>query len=126
MDKVVHFEIPVKKLKRAEGFYKEAFGWSLSQYPEMKYTIVRTVDVDDKFMPKETGAINGGMMKKTKEIKNPVITINVKNIDEALNKIKELGGKVIRDKVKVGDMGYAAYFQDTEKNILGLWENLKQ
>ena len=56
---------------------------------------------------------------------NAVITINVKNIDDAMSKIKKSGGKIIMDKFKVGDMGISAYFQDTENNILGLWQNLK-
>ena len=125
MDKVVHFEIPVDQVERAEKFYNKVFGWKLEKYPEMEYTIVRTVDVDEKMMPKEAGVINGGMMKRNDKIKNPVITINVKNIDDAMSKIKKSGGKIIMDKFKVGDMGISAYFQDTENNILGLWQNLK-
>ena len=125
MDKVVHFEVPVDDVERAEKFYNKVFGWKLNKVPEMNYTIIHTVDVDNKFMPKEVGAINGGMMKKTNEIKNPVITINVKNIDEAMNKIKEHGGKIIMDKFNVGDMGISAYFQDTEGNVLGLWQHLR-
>jgi len=27
MDKVVHFEIPVEELERAQKFYKSVFGW---------------------------------------------------------------------------------------------------
>lgn len=33
-------------------------------------------------------------------------------------------GKIVHDKFNVGDMGYAAYFKDTEGNILELWQNL--
>lgn len=125
MDKVVHFEIPVDDVERAESFYHKVFGWKLNKVPEMQYTIIHTVEIDDKNMPKELGVINGGMMKRTHEIKNPVITINVENIDEAIQKIKEHGGKIVKDKFQVRDMGIAAYFQDTEQNILGLWQNLK-
>ena len=124
MDKVVHFEIPADDVLRAAEFYKKAFGWEINAVPEMKYTIVRTVEVDDKQMPKQTGAINGGIMNRGK-IKNPVITINVANIEESAEKIESYGGKIIMNKFQVVDMGYAAYFQDTEGNILGLWQNLK-
>jgi len=34
------------------------------------------------------------------------------------------GGKIIREKMQVGDMGYAAYFKDTEGNIIGLWQKI--
>lgn len=125
MDNVVHFEIPAEDTQRAAEFCKKAFGWQIDAVPEMKYTIVRTVEVDDKFMPKESGAINGGIMNRNSVVKSPVITINVKNIEEAAEKIKQNGGEVVMQKFKVGDMGYAAYFKDTEGNILGLWEILK-
>ena len=35
-------------------------------------------------MPKEHGAVNGGMMQRSEEIKCPVLTIGVANIDEAI------------------------------------------
>ena len=50
MDKVVHFEIPVNDIKRAEKFYKSAFGWEINSIPEMKYTLVTTSPVDEKKM----------------------------------------------------------------------------
>lgn len=45
------------------------------------------------------------------------------NIDEALKKIEQNGGKVVRGKEEVGDVGYAAYFKDSEGNVVGLWQN---
>lgn len=76
-------------------------------------------------MLKNPGVINGGMLKRQEPIKNPVITINVESIDEAHKKIEAAGGKVIRDKLPVGDIGFASYFRDTEGNVVGLWENVK-
>ncbi|MBS3126345.1 VOC family protein [Candidatus Woesearchaeota archaeon] len=126
MDKVVHFEIPADEVKRAEAFYQKVFGWSVNSIPAMRYTIVRTVDVDEQFMPKEAGAINGGMLKRQEPITNPVITIQVASIDRASKKINAQGGTIVRGKMQVGDMGYAAYFKDTEGNVLGLWETIKK
>ncbi|MEK6932535.1 MAG: VOC family protein [Nanoarchaeota archaeon] len=125
MDKVVHFEIPVDEIERAEKFYSKVFGWKTTKYPKMDYTIVHTVEIDDKMMPKESGAINGGIMKRNDKVKNPVITIDVKDIDESISKVKKAGGRVVVDNFKVGDMGVSAYFQDSEGNILGLWQSLK-
>jgi predicted enzyme related to lactoylglutathione lyase len=51
-----------------------------------------------------------------------VVTIDVDDIDAALTKVGELGGKVVRAKMSVGDMGFAAYFTDSEGNLLGLWQ----
>ena len=126
MDKIVHFEIPFDDAERAKKFYSDVFAWQITPYPEMNYNIVRTVEVDDKQMPKESGAINGGMMKRGEVVKSPVLVINVANIDESIGKIKQSGGKILQDKMNVGDMGILAYFQDCEGNVLGLWQELKQ
>jgi predicted enzyme related to lactoylglutathione lyase len=91
--------------------------------PQMEYVLVGTVEVDEKGMPKEPGAINGGMLERQDPVKSPVITISVKSIDQAATTIEKNGGKVIRAKMPVGDMGFAAYFKDPEGNVIGLWQN---
>lgn len=125
MNKVVHFEIPTKDLNRAKAFYGDIFGWKLMDMPAMHYTIVQTVEVDDKQIPKESGAINGGMTADDKTAKGPVIVIDVPSIDEYIKKIEAAGGKVVAPKVHVGDMGYYARFEDPEGNVVGIWENIK-
>lgn len=127
MDKVVHFEIHFDDEKRALDFYKKVFGWEIQSIPEMSYNIVRTAETDEKTrMIKEVGAINGGMMKRDDSIKSPVITIDVKSVDESLEMIEKSGGKILKAKIAVGDMGFVGYFQDTEGNVLGLWETAKK
>ena len=123
MDKIVHFEIPADNLERAKKFYSTVFGWKMNEMPEMDYVIVQTVELDENGMPKEPGAINGGMLKREDPVKSPVVTISVKSIDEAAKTIEKNGGKMIRPKMAVGDMGFAAYFKDTEGNAIGLWQN---
>lgn len=125
MDKIVHFEIPADDISRAKDFYSLTFGWQLDDMPEgIDYTIVRTVDVDEQQMPKEPGAINGGMMKRTSDTPSPVITINVDAIDDALKKVESGGGSTVRPRTEIPGMGAFAYFRDTEGNVMGLWENL--
>jgi predicted enzyme related to lactoylglutathione lyase len=123
MGKVVHFEIPADDLARAKKFYGTVFGWTLNDFPEMEYTIARTVESDQNGIPKEAGAINGGMLQRQDPVKSPVITIDVDNMDQAAATIEKNGGKIIRPKMPVGDMGFAAYFKDTEGNVVGLWQN---
>jgi predicted enzyme related to lactoylglutathione lyase len=120
LDKVVHFEIPVDNIERAIKFYKETFDWKITPVPEMNYTLLGTVEVDQNNMPKESGAINGGMMERSFGIKGPVLTINVESIDKSIEMIQKQGGKIIQDKMEVPNIGFIAYFEDTEANILGL------
>jgi predicted enzyme related to lactoylglutathione lyase len=123
MDNVIHFEIPVSNLNRAQKFYKEAFKWKMKPMPKMSYTILWTSETDKKGMVKKPGSINGGMMMRNKMINSPVITIAVKNIDKSCKDIRNLGGKILMDKKPVGNMGFIAYFKDSEQNIIGLWQN---
>jgi predicted enzyme related to lactoylglutathione lyase len=123
MDKVIHFEIPAGDLERAKGFYGSIFGWGIEDVPEVDYTIVRTVTVDDQQMPTEPGAINGGMMQRTPQTPvSPVLTIGVVSVEDALNRIEGAGGTVVQPRTEVPGMGAFGYFTDTEGNTLGLWE----
>jgi predicted enzyme related to lactoylglutathione lyase len=123
MDSVVHFEIPADQVERAKTFYSKAFGWMLNTMPEMDYTIVTTTASDKNGIPTGPGAINGGMGKRRDPLKSVVVTIGVKDIDASLEKIKQLGGKAVGKKMPVGDMGFSAYFKDTEGNVIGLWQS---
>ena len=127
MDKVTHFEIPMDDLERAKEFYSKTFGWQIGEVPGMPYWMCNTVECDEKNMPKEMGAINGGMYKRGDQgSKTPVVVIDVKDIDASTEKIKENGGEVVMEKTKVGDMGYYLQFKDSESNIMGLWQSLKK
>ena len=124
LDKIVHFEIPTDDISRAQNFYNSIFGWQLDEMEGMDYTIVRTVDVDEQQMPKEPGAINGGMMKRSPATPSPVITINVDSINDSLKKVEAGGGNVVQARQEIPGMGAFAYFKDTEGNVMGLWENM--
>jgi hypothetical protein len=125
MDKVVHFEIPVDDEGRAKEFYASAFDWELNDNDMGGgniYTTATTVAIDDQMRPKEPGAINGGMMKRSSHTPSPVITIGVDSIDDALKKVEASGGSTITPRTPIPDMGAFAYFKDSEGNTMGLWE----
>ena len=123
MGKVVHFEIPADDLSRAKKFYGTVFGWRADEMPEMEYVMIGTTESDENGMPKQPGAINGGMLKRQDPVRHPVVTIDVENMDDALAKVKMNGGQIVREKLPVGEMGFAAYFKDPEGNVIGLWQN---
>lgn len=121
---VVHFEVPFDDGDRARGFYRDIFGWSFDEVPGMGYSMVTTGPRSDQGMPAEPGYINGGMFDRASSSpKGPVVTIAVESIDETLRKVAELGGSTVDPRTQVGDMGFAAYFKDSEGNLMGLWEN---
>ena len=121
--RVVHFEIPFDDGDRARSFYGDVFGWSIQTMPELEYTIVSTGPADDQGMPSEPGYIGGGMMQRQEQIGTPVITLAVDDIDKTMATVEEHGGAKVLDKMAVAEMGFAAYFRDSEGNLMGLWQN---
>jgi predicted enzyme related to lactoylglutathione lyase len=124
--RVVHFEIPFDDGDRARAFYQDAFGWNVMHMPDMGYTMVSTGPTAEQGPPLEPGYIGGGMMQRADFAQGPIITVDVDDIDAALAKVEELGGKTVRPRQEVGDMGFAAYFNDSEGNLMGLWQNAPQ
>jgi uncharacterized protein len=125
--RVTHFELPADNVERAKSFYQKAFGWDITQFPGMEYHMVGTTEMDQKTQqPTKPGAINGGLTKRNNEVKGTVITIDVPDIEATLKSVEKLGGKMVRKKEPVADMGFTAYFKDTEGNIVGLWQSTRR
>ena len=124
--RVVHFEVPYDDADRARGFYGDVFGWQIQPIPEMQYDMVSTGPVTDQGMPSEPGYVGGGMTQRGELVSRPVITIAVDDIDATLQKVSSSGGSPVGEKLQVGDMGFAAYFNDSEGNLMGLWQNAGQ
>jgi len=123
VDKVVHFEIPVDDVKRARAFYGSVFEWGIVPMDDMRYTLAMTTPVDETTQsPREPGAINGGLMDRQPHTPAPVITIQVDAIDESLKKVEAEGGSVVTPRTSMGDVGFFAYFKDSEGNVMGLFE----
>jgi predicted enzyme related to lactoylglutathione lyase len=123
MDKVVHFEIPFENKQRAMKFYTQSFGWQLTDMPEMQYVMARTVDVDEKQMPKEPGAINGGLFERPKDVPSPTLYVGVDSVDATVKKVQAAGGKVVTARTPIPGMGAYARVTDTEGNVIGLFES---
>ena len=126
MNAVVHFEVPADDLERAKKFYEATFGWKMMQMGEDmgNYVLATTTESGDQG-PLKPGAINGGMAKKG-TITAPSFSIDVPNIEAAMEKIKAGGGETVGDILPIGDMGRMIYFKDTEGNVMSLWETTKK
>jgi hypothetical protein len=117
----VHFEIPYDDAERASAFYSQIFGWNLMPMPDMGYVMVGTGPSGDQG-PTEPGFINGGMLKREGDWSAPNIVVDVANLEDALKAVEAHGGKTVVERQAVGDMGFTAYFRDSEGNLVGLWE----
>ena len=63
------------------------------------------------------------MLQRQEPVTKPVITLQVDDIDATLKQVGSNGGSAVGEKMAVGDMGFAAYFTDSEGNLMGLWQN---
>jgi uncharacterized protein len=123
--RVVHFEVPYDDADRARAFYSDVFGWAIQPMPEFEYDFVQTgPTAADTGIATEPGYIGGGMFQRQADVGRPIITIDVDDMSAALASIAEHGGAAVGEPQPVGDMGVAAYFTDSEGNLMGLWESL--
>src|SRR5262245_23659593 len=97
MDSVVHFEMPYDDRERMAKFYRDAFGWQTRMLgEEMGNYVLATTTESDESGPKRPGAINGGFYKRKSNwpAQHPSFIIAVDDIQAAMRKVAEAGGKV--------------------------------
>lgn len=121
--RVVHFEVPFDDGERALAFYRDVFDWQIQSLPEMGYNLVSTGPTGEDGMPTEPGFIGGGMLQRHAPVERPVVTLEVDDIDATIATVERNGGSAVGEKMAVGDMGFAAYFNDSEGNLMGLWQS---
>jgi predicted enzyme related to lactoylglutathione lyase len=104
-------------------FYADLFGWKIEKMQWMDYWLVETVPVDEKSQPIRQG-VNGGLYQKEKENANMTMVnyINVESVDEYIEKIKALGGKIIVPKQEIPNIGWSAIAVDPDGNYFGLFQ----
>jgi hypothetical protein len=125
---VCHFEIPFVDKGRATRFYGDVFGWQISDAPgEMPYSFVITTPVDEHFMPRTPGGINGGMYPREDEggSKSPVVVIEVASCETRIGDVERAGGSKVLGPHEIPNMGIYAQVKDSEGNIIGLWQPLR-
>jgi predicted enzyme related to lactoylglutathione lyase len=117
MSRVIHFEIGVDDPERAVRFYSEVFGWRIEKYDgPVDYWLAST---GDKNLP----GIDGALMKRPDAAFSTANTIDVRNLDEYLERVRKNGGKVLTENMAIPGVGYFAYCEDTEGNRIGVLQS---
>lgn len=112
---IVHVEIPATNTGAAGEFYKELFGWKITPMPEMNYVMWEAEDGTGGGFPEVSPENPAGQV---------LVYIASDDIDEDLDKVKELGGKVLHEKAEIPGMGWYGVFQDPTGNVLALYTSL--
>jgi hypothetical protein len=116
------FEISVNDISRATKFYETIFGIELqqSEMMGMKMAFFPSEDMNGKV---SGGLVQGPMHKPSADGAKVYLNGNP-DLSNALSKIEKAGGKVLMPKTKITDeIGFMAFFTDTEGNTVALHSN---
>lgn len=113
------FEIPATDINRAKNFYENIFSINMDTQEMMGMHMA--------FFPYDPGSgkasgavVKSDMHKPSQE--GSIIYLNANpNMDNVINRIQTAGGQVVMPKTKISDdIGYMAFFVDSEGNKMAL------
>lgn len=113
------FEIPVTDMQRAKNFYDKVF--------DINIALDNMMGMEMGFLPFEdgNGKVSGALVKSDMHkpsMDGPVVYLNANpDIQKVVDRIENAGGKVVMPKTLINEqVGYMAFFVDTEGNKMGL------
>jgi len=115
------FEISASDISRAKKFYETIFDIEMQDQEMMGMQMA--------FFPGDmTGKVSGGLvqgpMHKPSADGAKIYLNGNPDLGNALGKVEAAGGKVLMPKTKItDDIGYMAFFSDTEGNTVALHSN---
>ncbi|HVW16244.1 MAG TPA: VOC family protein [Mucilaginibacter sp.] len=113
------FEIPVADFERAKKFYETIFSITMEKMDMPGMTMA--MFPYDMMSGKLSGAIVKGDMHKPSADGVKIYFNGGSDLNTALSKVEGAGGKVVMPKTRISDdIGYMAFFMDTEGNTVAL------
>ena len=113
------FEIPSTDLGRATKFYETIFDITLTPLdtPEIK---MRMFPLED-MMGVGGAIVDSGGFHRPSSTDGPLLYLNANpDVQNVLDKVEAAGGKIIVQKMSIGEYGFMAAFIDTEGNRIAL------
>ncbi|MCA9835428.1 MAG: VOC family protein [Trueperaceae bacterium] len=114
------FEIPVADTDRAKAFYSTVLDAELTTQDMMGEGLMT-------ILPYQNGQGVGGALVQSESLQytpsqtGSVIYLNGgDDLSVPLSKVESAGGKVLAEKMSIGENGFIAFFLDTEGNKVGL------
>lgn len=116
------FEISVADIARAKKFYETIFGISMEQQNMMGMEMVFFPPSD------QNGKVSGALVQSKDHVPSmngAKIYLNGNpDLENALSKVGAAGGTVVMPKTHISDdIGFMAFFIDTEGNMMALHSN---
>jgi predicted enzyme related to lactoylglutathione lyase len=115
---VVHFEVIGTDGEKLQKYYAELFGWEIDSNNDMKYGMVaRDSNLSSDGQPGIGGGVAGGPPGYEGHV---TFYVAVPDVEAALAKAEELGGKRIMGPEKIMDMVELGQFSDPEGHVIGV------
>lgn len=112
------FEIPVTDFERAKKFYSTIYDYEMPEYPmgpnhrmgimlhDQGKGVGGAICCGEGYEPSDKGTkvyLNGG-----------------EDLNTVLHRVAAAGGKIVMEKLAIGENGFMALFNDTEGNLVAL------
>lgn len=113
---VTHFEIYAEDLNGTAQFYRDLFDWKIEKAPGVDYFRIQTGSDGNS-------GIGGGMLHRP--ISGPrswVHYVLVDSIDQIIDRVERMGGKLLRQKTAVPKTVWYAVLEDPEGNIFAVYQ----
>jgi uncharacterized protein len=114
------FEIPVTDMPRAQQFYQTIFAIEMypMAMPDMK-------DMQMLVFPSQGEKVGGALVKSSMHkpsMEGTIVYLNGNpDLQAVLDRIEEAGGQILVPKTQISpEIGYMAFFRDTEGNAVAL------
>ena len=111
------FEIPARELEPAKAFYETTLDIEMKLFESGAFRMA--------WFPTSEGAsgATGALMESESYVPSydgSMIYFSVEDIEGVLKRAGQTGGKVIREKMSIGEFGFVGHFEDSEGNRVGL------
>lgn len=107
---VIHFEITGSDGDLLKKFYGELFEWKIDSDNPLNYGMVAA----------EEGGIGGGVAKAQQGPGMVTFYVATDDVTASLNRVTELGGKVVLPETQATEEVSIGLFADPEGNVVGL------
>jgi predicted enzyme related to lactoylglutathione lyase len=115
---VVHVEIPSKDRKKNSKFYQDLFGWKLTEYDDLNYTLFDPEEGPAGGFPPVDGNLN--------KIDRVLVYFASDDIEADLKRVESLGGKTVMGKTEIPGQGWFGVFTDPDGNTIALYTGSNQ
>jgi predicted enzyme related to lactoylglutathione lyase len=114
------FEIPATDIERAKDFYQGIFDIEMESMPDMMNMKMAGFPTN-----MESGKVSGALVASDyhqPSSEGVLIYLNANpQIQVVIDRIEEFGGKIVMPRTEISpEIGYMAFFIDTEGNRIGL------